>query len=140
MVKVKRKGCFEYDLGWHQDASALVVPKVAEKVLLEGAPIRQTVENWPDRHDFMIRIKVPRSSHLLWGDDRVQNTSRYYIAKSGKSLTKVMPPLKGKTEWRRFAVESGWEVQVCNDIRDAVLPVNYEWYIKEVEKLTLCLN
>ncbi|MFA5186966.1 MAG: hypothetical protein WC551_10840 [Patescibacteria group bacterium] len=137
---VKRKGAYEHQLGWHQNASALVVPKVAEKVLIDGAPIRQTVENWPDLHDFMMRVKVPRSSHLLWGDDRVQNTTRYYVTKSGKSLTKVMPPLKGKTEWRRFAVESGWEVQVCNDIKDAVLPVDYEYYIKEVEKLVLCLN
>ena len=32
--KVKRKGCYEYEQEWHQNHSALVVPKVAEKVLL----------------------------------------------------------------------------------------------------------
>jgi hypothetical protein len=30
-------------------------------------------------------------------------------------------------------------VQVCNDLKDAVLPVNYEYYINEVEKLCLAL-
>lgn len=65
MARVKRKGAYEYDLEWHQNHSALVVPKVAEKVLLEGAPIRETVERWPDIMDFMLRVKVPRSSSLV---------------------------------------------------------------------------
>jgi hypothetical protein len=138
--KTKRKGAYEWAALWHQNASALVVSKVAEKVLVEGAPIRETIENWPDKMDFMLRIKVPRTSHLLWGDEKVQNTTRYYVAKGGRPLTKVMPPLKGKTEWRRIGVESGWQVQVCNDIADAVLPVDFQWYINEVEKLVIGLK
>ena len=39
----KRKGAYEWKVGWHQNAGGLVIPKVAEKVLVEGAPIRQTV-------------------------------------------------------------------------------------------------
>ena len=138
--KVKRKGAYEYSLGWHQNAGGLVIPKVAEKVLVEGAPIRETVENWPEKMDFMLRTKVPRSSYLQWGDEQVQNISRYYIAKGGKPLTKWMPPLAKKpTEWRKIGVESGWTVQVCNDIADATLPVDYDYYIQEVEKLVLGL-
>ena len=138
--KVKRKGAYEYSLGWHQNAGGLVIPKVAEKVLVEGAPIRETVENWPDKMDFMLRTKVPRSSYLQWGDDQVQNISRYYIAKGGKPLTKWMPPLaKNPEKWRQIGVESGWTVQVCNDIADATLPVDYDYYIQEVEKLVLGL-
>ena len=136
---VKRKGAYEYKMGWHQDAGGLVIPKVAEKALIDGAPIRQTVENWPDKMDFMLRAKVPRSSRLAWGDQKVQNISRYYIAKGGKPLVKWMPPLKGKTEWRQIAVESGWNVQVCNNIADATLPIDYDYYVKEVEKLVLGL-
>jgi hypothetical protein len=136
---VKRKGAYEWGALWHQDASALVIPKVAEKVLLEGVPIRETVERWPDRMDFMLRAKVPRSSYLQWGEERVQNTSRYYVAKGGKPLRKWMPPLKGKTEWRGIGVQSGWGVQVCNNIKDAVLPVEFDFYVREIEKLTLRL-
>ena len=136
---VKRKGAYEWKAGWHQNAGGLVIPKVAEKVLVDDAPIRETVRGWTDLHDFMLRVKVPRSSHLLWGEERVQNTTRYYIAKAGKPLTKVMPPLKNKTEWRRIGVESGWNVQVCNDIKDAVLDVDYDYYVQEIEKLTLGL-
>ena len=138
--KVKRKGAYEYSLGWHQNAGGLVIPKVAEKVLVEGAPIRETVENWPEKMDFMLRTKIPRSSYLRWGDETVQNISRYYIAVGGKPLNKWMPPLAKKpTEWRKIGVESGWDVQICNDIHDATLPINYDYYIQEVEKLVLGL-
>jgi hypothetical protein len=136
----KRKGAYEWKTQWHQNAGGLVVPKVAEKVLVDGAPIRQTIEQWQDKMDFMLRTKVPRSSHLVWGESQVQNTTRYYIAKGGKPLNKWMPPLAKKpTEWRKIGVESGWNVQVCNNIADATLPIDYEYYINEVEKLCLSL-
>ena len=91
--KVKRKGRYEYDLEWHQNASALVIAKVAEKVLVDGAPIMETLLNWPDRMDLMLRVKVPRTSKLLYGDKQIQNTTRYYVSIGGEALTKVMPPL-----------------------------------------------
>jgi hypothetical protein len=142
----KRKGAYEYKMGWHQNAGGLVIAKVAEKVLVEGAPIRQTVEQWPDIMDFMLRTKVPRSSHLGLEVDgvtvRLQNTTRYYIAKGGGRLFKWMPPLAKKPgEWRKIGVESGWGVQVCNDIKDAgKLPVDFDYYVREVEKLCLSLK
>jgi hypothetical protein len=141
----KRKGAYEYKVGWHQNAGGLVVPKVAEKVLVDGAPIRETVEQWPDIMDFMLRTKVPRSSHLAieWDNQqpqKIQNITRYYISEGGGRLFKYMPPLKGKTEWRKIGVESGWGVQVCNDINDAgKSPVDFDYYVREVEKLCLGL-
>jgi hypothetical protein len=142
---VKRKGAYEYDMEWHQNAGGLVIAKVAEKVLVEGAPIRETVEQWPDIMDFMLRTKVPRSSYLGLEVDgvttRLQNTTRYYIAKGGGRLFKWMPPLAKKPgEWRKIGVESGWGVQPCNDIKDAgKRPVDFDYYVKEVEKLCLGL-
>ena len=141
MGSVKRKGRYEYELEWHQNHSALVVPKVAEKVLLEGAPIRESVEQWPDMMDFMLRTKVPRSSQLIMERDgqtiELQRITRYYIAKGGGRLSKIMPPLARKPgEWRRTGDESGWGVHVCNDIRDAgQVPVDFDYYVREVEKL-----
>jgi hypothetical protein len=75
---------------------------------------------------------------MVEGDiELIQNTTRYYIAIDGGTLTKVMPPLKDKTEWRRFAVQKGWSVCVCNRIEDATLDIDFDWYVNEVEKLTL---
>ena len=148
--KVKRIGAYEWKhekdggrLRWDQNHSSLVIPKVAEKVLLEGAPIRETVEQWSDLYDFLLRVKVPRTSRLVsmteaWGDTEfpLPNTTRYHIAKEGVRLFKRMPPLKGKTEWRRIGVESGWNVRVCNAIKDADRgSVDHDYYIREVEKL-----
>ena len=140
--EVKRKGAYEYDLDWHQNGSALVVPKVAEQVLLYDKPIGETVRNWPDKMDFMSRVKVPRDSSLTIttdaGEFQLENTQRYYVAEGGGTLTKIMPPLAKKPDvWRRIGVESGWKVCPCNDIKDATLPIDYLWYINEVEKLCL---
>lgn len=142
---IKRKGAYEYDLEWHQDASALVVPKVTEKVLLDGVGIRETLETWPDIMDFMIRVKVPRSSHLTTETKdgtitKIQNTTRYYVAKGGVHLYKWMPPLKGKTEWRKMAVSSGWGVEICNDLNDHSYmrsQIDLDYYQQEIEKLCL---
>jgi len=140
---VKRKGAYEYKLAWHQNASALVVPKVAEKVLIEGVSIRETVMNWPDGMDFMLRTKVPRSGYLSLERDgkqhQLQNISRYYITKNGGRLFKWLPPLKGKNEWRKLSISAGWSVCVCNDMKDADTDIDYEYYIREVEKLCLSL-
>ena len=142
---VKRKGAYEYEMDWHQNAGGLVIAKVAEKVLLENAPIRQTLEQWPDIMDFMLRTKVPRSSYLAIEKDGVtsqlQNITRYYIAEGGGRLFKWMPPLaKNPGQWRKIGVESGWGVQPCNDIKDAgKLPVDFDYYVREVEKLCLGL-
>ena len=140
--KVKRKGAYEWDVEWHQNAGGLVIAKVAEQVLVHGKPIRETVEQWPDLMDFCLRTKVPRNGYLQWGEAQVQNTSRYLVTVNGKPLTKWLPPLAKKPGvWRSFAIESGWKVQICNDIKDADgTDIDYEYYIQEIEKITLCLS
>lgn len=139
--KVKRKGAYDYETQWHQNMSALVVPKVAEKVLTQGVGIRETIENWSEPYDFMLRTKVPRSGYLSLDNQQIQNVSRYYVAKGGKKLWKWLAPLKGKTDWRKFAINAGWGVCVCNDITDyGSLPIDYEFYIQETEKLVLGLS
>ena len=152
---VKRKGAYEHKQKWHQNHSSLVIAKVAEKVLLEDAPIRETVENWPDVMDFMLRTKVPRSSQLMGQDSQgvdhlLQNVTRYYVTDdriAGMTLVKVMPPTpkqrsEGKTDLRRIGMQSGWLVTPCNDmsIRQGDYRINYEYYIQEVEKLCLSLT
>ena len=137
---VKRKGRYEYAVGWHQDAGALVVPKVAEKVLVEGAPIRETLANWSEQMDFMLRAKANKGTDLYldlgdggwWSLDRTQ---RYYVSETGNPMFKLMPPLKGKEEKRVIAVQAGRLVTACNNISAAKDPVDIDWYAIEVEKL-----
>lgn len=141
---VKRKGAYEYNVGWHQDHSALIVAKVAEKALINDTPIAETVRGWTELNDFMICVKVPRSSYLEADGVQLQNTCRYYVSKQGVELNKWMPPLKGKTEWRKISVCKSRKVAVCNDLSvvgaDWKDHVDYDYYINEVEKLVMGLT
>lgn len=134
---IKRKGAYEYERGYHQDHSALVVPKVAEQHLLHGADITHSVVLHDDILDFMLRTKIPRTSKLLYGDEQIQRISRYYVSNAGKMLTKVMPPLSKKPDVeRRIGINVGNVVRVCNNLKTAdVTDINYKYYIDEVKKL-----
>ena len=47
-----------------------------------------------------------------------------------------MPPLAKKPGvLRHFAVVADRKVCPCNNIADATLPVDFDWYVTEVEKL-----
>jgi hypothetical protein len=61
------------------------------------------------------------------------------VAKGGGQLLKWLPPLKNLPNWRTVAIEAGWGVQVCNDlsVNEARLPVDFDYYEREVEKLVL---
>lgn len=147
--KVKRKGayCHSVDLGWHQNHSMQVVAKAAEAALVHNKDIRDFITSHEDIHDFMLVTKVPRNSKLLWGDEQVQNITRYYVSTDGAPLTKVMPPLAKSLKLnpdapeRRMSVCKGWLTTECNDMkRFNRATLNYEFYIKEAEKLVAPLR
>lgn len=155
--KVKRKGAYCHttktdanpngDLGWHQNHSMQVVAKAAEAALVHGKNIRDFITSHEDIHDFMMVTKVPRNSKLMWGDQQVQNITRYYVSNDGAPLTKVMPPLAKNLKLdpnapeRRMSVCKGWLTTECNDMkRFNRATLNYEFYIKEAEKLVAPLR
>ena len=176
MAKIKRKGAYEYDRGWHQNQSAMVVPRAAEAALVHGTDIREFITGHTDMFDFFLRTKVPRNSSLNWGGEQVSNIVRYFISKEGKKLEKVMPAAGPEGEFKRAnkltdayfnsimdeiglgvwdervhtknksvyeertsGIETGWTVGLCNKMPydDTFIwsDLNYEWYIKEAEKL-----
>ena len=136
--KRKRKGCYSHgaDLAWHQNHSGQVVATVAEQVLIEGKDPLTCLLHHPNKLDFLMCTKVPRSSKLLWGDDPIQNICRYTVTRKGEELTKVMPPLKDKTEWRHFCINKGYKVTPCNNIVNMSIDFDYSFYLNEVNKIT----
>lgn len=147
--KVKRKGayCHSVDLGWHQNHSMQVVAKAAEAALVHNKDIHDFITSHDDIHDFMLVTKVPRNSKLLWGDKQVQNITRYYVSTDGAPLTKVMSPLAKSLKLnpdapeRRMSVCKGWLTTECNDMkRFNRATLNYDFYIKEAEKLVAPLR
>jgi len=141
--KAKNKGAYEYkDLAWHKNQSSLVIPMAAEAHMLTGIDLREFIMNHPEKFDFMLRTKVPRSSRLvLVGEDGVdvpqQNICRYYPCKSGGKLVKIMPPLIEGGEERRLSIDSAWNVKTCNDIKDFIGDIDYDYFVAEAEKLVI---
>jgi len=145
--KLKRKGAYEYERTWYQNHSSLVIRKAAEAALVHGQDIEDFIRNHNDIYDFMLRTKVPRSSKLhmeqMVETFELQNISRYYVTSTGGSLVKIMPPTAGQTlkaapnaaPNRRIGINVGWLVTECNDITDATVPINLDYYVQETEKL-----
>lgn len=99
--EVKRKGAYEYKMDWHQNHSMLVVPKAAEAFLLHGKSIREFIESHDDPLDFMLRTKLPKKFKLEWGNEVIQNVTRYYVSTDGDILEKVMPPTGEVGQYKR---------------------------------------
>ena len=144
--KVKRKGAYQYEgLAWHQNHSSLVIPMAAEAFMLNSKPIAEFIKEHLDKgniFDFMLRTKVDRSSRLVTVDSEGNETAqqricRYYISNTGGKLIKIMKPLEGSTEDRRFAIDSNWLVKTCNNMKDFDGDINIEYYVQEAEKLLI---
>lgn len=107
-MKIKRKGAYEYERDWHQNQSALIVPKAVEAYYVEEVPLEEFIKGHEDPYDFFLRTKVPKSSRLVGRETEdhelvevtrtipLPNITRYYVAKGGVELFKIMPPLAKK--------------------------------------------
>lgn len=151
MSKLKLKGAYNsHNLDWNKDFSARCVPRAAVDHLTNDTSITNALY-WQFEDDlmlFMLRAKVDRRSRLEWCDDtgehELSRTVRYYVSTTGGELVKVMPPLKHQTEERRFAIQKGYKVTVCNRLPDdiqqrMVETLDWSWYRAEVEKLCLIM-
>lgn len=141
--KVKRKGAYQYeDLGWHQNQGSLIIPMAAEAHMLTGVDIREYVKKHSNKFDFMLRTKVPRSSKLMLimqdGTQlQQQNICRYYPCKNGGKLVKIMPGLEQGDDDRNFEIDADWTVKTCNNMKDFMWDIDYEYYVIEAEKLVI---
>ena len=102
--QMKRKGAYEYELGWEKNHSSLVIQKAVEANLVRGENITHFINAHKAEMDFMLRTNIPSTSRLMLDsgyDERtgmadveaLQRTTRYYMCKEGGQLTKIMPPL-----------------------------------------------
>lgn len=93
------------EITWNKNHSGLVIPKAAEAALVHGVDIEEFIRNHTEWGDFMMVTKVPRSSRLELREGeqvtRLQNISRYIVAKKGGRFCKIMPPLQSQIDrWR----------------------------------------
>ncbi len=97
---VKRKGTYEYNVGWHQNHSEKVVSKAVEAHLLHGTDVREFIENHDVEYDFYLMGKCDSKSRIILrsnsGDQPLQKVNRYYASVDGGNIIKIMPPAKKK--------------------------------------------
>lgn len=147
--ELKRKGAYAYgkDLRWEQNFSGQVIAKAAEAALVYGKNINDFITSHEDVHDFMMLARANRNAELFFGEHKVQNTSRYYVSTDGEPITKFLPPTAAQLKKdpnagkRAVAICKGWTVTECNNMqRFNRATLNYEFYIKEAEKLVAPLR
>lgn len=115
--KVKRKGAYEYKVAPHQDPSALVVPKCAEKCLLDGVIPAMAVWKHEDAMDFMIRAKIRRSDRLVSesGKEYSQRINRFVASYDGEKHFVVSQPTGEIGQFKRKSGLSDIEFNRIND-------------------------
>ncbi len=111
---------------WHKDLGNAVSVRAAVAAMVHGVDPAQFIRLTTNPYDFMCRIKVRRSDMLLWGDDKMQRNTRYYVSTDGKPLSKTAPPTGpagvpkkasgvSDAEYQRVMAETGWkwDARVC---------------------------
>lgn len=134
---------------WHKDLGNLVSTRAAVAHMVHGVAIEDFIRYSRNPYDFMCRIKIPKSNRLLWGDDQIQPTTRYFVSKGGKPLVKHSPP-KGKegapkrangvseAEYKRVMEANNWQwcESVCTKNKST-----YEWGLTSIQagyNVTIC--
>lgn len=138
-MKIKTKGAYDAEKGWHQNHSALVVAKAVTAFYADGIPIEDFVfaQCRTNQYDFMLRAKVDRSSQLVMRtgveDYKLPKTSRYYITEEGPQLIKIMNPkkrkvtLKMRADWKRAGLElTDEQVEAADEKMQKIERVEWE--------------
>lgn len=149
---IKRKGDFVTDIKIDRGYSAPIVAKSLSEWFLSDIPLRDTIYNDKNIHNFVYSQKVGHDMELFitYVDkstgqvrkDKLQNTDRYYVSKSGMALTKQYIPshrnyLTTEGKPKQFALKKGEYVRIIND-----LPYNYSlsdlnrtYYVRDAQNI-----
>lgn len=138
---------------WHKDFNPTIVPRAAVAAMVYNIPPEVFITSHTDPFDFMLRTRAKGKDKLVMGENAVQSTCRYYIAKQGGKLVKVSPPPEGAT-LGAFKRKNGvtqaqydavmnetmgaWDAQVCTGNKS-----RYEMRRTEIEsgwQIALCNN
>ena len=149
---------------WHKNQSAKIVAIAAEARIVHGTPVADTVAACDDPFRFMHTLKVQRTDRVMLGGELTkyedtssapdargrhpkrkrhvggteqQRTGRYYIARDGLHLWKIMKPLaKLPHHERPQSIQAGHRVAMCNDLHDFDWSrLDRGWYIRAAEEL-----
>ena len=92
---LKLKGRYAFDVFPHQDPSALIVPIIAKKVMVDGENLETALSSHKNAFDFMLRAKIPRANSLFmrydYCDFPLGHIIRFYVSDNGGYLINIKP-------------------------------------------------
>lgn len=111
---------------WYKDLGNVVSIRAAVAAMVHSVDVDAYVRAHRDPFDFMLRAKAGRGAKLLLGEHTVQPVTRYYIAREGLPLFKLMPPAGpigtfkrgqgvSEADYDRVMAANGgtWDASVC---------------------------
>jgi hypothetical protein len=126
---IKRKGAFnpEPDNGKTDER---IVKRAAEKYLLEGTPIHETIQATADVRDFVYYQRVKNGGELFHGEAAYGRTLRWYVGKEGLQVARKNPD--GSFE----NIPNGANAVLALELPTTMpVDVNHEYYMREAKKL-----
>lgn len=132
--KVKRKGCYEYNVNIIDSVDQLIVPYVVEQYLVYGKDIITTLKEEKDILKFCLSKKVSKDYNVLYNNRIIQNLNRFIVSKKGSYLYKKK--VKGKNVTGNLShIMKDNPVIIYNDFSNKDIDINYSYYKQEILKL-----
>lgn len=130
--EVKEKGGWVRDTKIGKGYDKPIVNKALYDYFINGTPPQQTLESSTDIHDFLSAVRVGKQFLVEWGGEPQQRYNRYYVTNSpqGAELMKVF-----KDSGRKIGLVAGERVMLANRIGDFPKDINYDYYLREINKI-----
>lgn len=146
--KIKYKGAFEVDKDYHKDNSFRIIPFTLSEFFINGINVEETIINHKNIYDFCGRHKFKGQDygeiHFISNDEtgspiikiqRQQKNVRYFVSNKGATFIKQYK--KGTSQF----INKGYGVTIFNNyINQSDYNINYDFYIKECNKIINTIN
>lgn len=134
---IKKKGLFIDEVSLGKGMNALIIPEAINKCLIDNIPVAETIRNCKNIHKFITYQKVSKDYCVEYDGKLIQRINRFYFSKTAPWLYKCKVDSEGnRSNYIKLNSQTG--VQICNVInKDFKFPddINYEYYIKEAQKI-----
>lgn len=132
---IKTKGMFITKVILGKGLSPKIIPEAIVKYLVDGIPVRDTIENCKDIKKFLMSEKTGKQWTVEYMNEEQQRTNRFYASTNGGYLWKWKEE-KGFKQYQNMLSSSG--VTLLNKFNDKPIEerkINYRYYLREALKV-----
>lgn len=133
---IKKKGFFITDTILGKGLMPKIIPEAIIKYFVEGAPVKQTIENCTDIRKFIQSEKTGKQWTVEYQDEIQQRTNRFYVSNSGYYLWKWKDE-NGIKSYHNML--KGYGVELINKLNPTqdilTYAINFQYYIIQSIKI-----